>query len=200
MLRKKLSVLIVLALILTGAIWCTSKIAAANTTAVQQNVFNEDKAKADSKKSLESFLNSHKNGEILINSTDKTELKNYVDKNFKKYFTSDFINYTDNDLDSGFSYEKYNLFYLNLDKNSMNFKNNYFIKTPTVNTKNKTVTYSFQERSGNAFLFSPPPVVTKDKTVVYFWEKSVGNRFFQIQMKLENEKWKINKVSQEQPK
>lgn len=166
--KKKLLIISILAAISISTVFtgCGSG-ASTNTTNINQNVFNEATAKTDSKKALEDFLNSHKNGEVLVNSKEPKELKSYIDKNFSKYFTSDFLNDTDNDLQTGFSYEKINLFYMDQGVNSINFKSDYLLYSPTIDKENKTVIYEIKDNSGMSY---------------------------HIEMKQENGKWKINKI------
>lgn len=168
--RKKISVLIATALVLTSLFTScgTASTSSSNTTS-QQQVFNEVTAKTDSKKALESFLNSHKNNEILINSTDKNEIKAYVDKNFSQYFTSDFLNDTDNQIENGTINYQHATFYLSQYPNSINFACDFLIDSPTVDKENKTVTYPLTEK--------------------------VGAQYLIVQMKMENGVWKINKVN-----
>lgn len=166
--KKKLLIISILAAISISTVFtgCGSN-ASTNTTNIKQNVFNEATAATDSKKALEGFLNSHKNGEVLVNSKDKNEIKAYVDKNFSKYFTSGFLNDTDNDLQTGFSYEKINLFYMDQGVNSINFKSDYLLYSPTIDKENKTVIYEIKDNAGMSY---------------------------HVQMKQENGKWKINKI------
>lgn len=169
--RRKLLILISTALVLTSLFTScgTASTSSSNTTS-QQQVFNENTAKTYSKKSLESFLNSHKNNEILVNSTDKNEIKAYVDKNFSQYFTSDFLNDTDNTIiNEDIGTHQNNSFYLSQYPNSTNFTNDFYINSPAINKENKTVTYEIKEKSLPFYVM--------------------------IQMKQENGKWKINKAS-----
>lgn len=132
--------------------------------------FNEDKAKADSNQALQSFFNSHKNNEALVSDKDMKKVKDYVSKNFKDYFTSDFMTDTCNQIETGFSTNPL-MFYItdNFPKNKVVFKNNYLIGSSTVDKDNKTVTYKITD-------------------------KLDSNLFYQVQMKQEDDKWKINKV------
>lgn len=171
--RRKLSILIATALVLTSLFTScgTASTSSSNITS-QQQVFNEATAKTDSKKALQDFLNSHKNNEVLINYTDLNsttlkELQNYVNQNFSKYFTSDFLNDTDNDISTGVLSGKNNTFYIARYPTTINFKNDYLIYSPTVNQNDKTVTYEI-----------------KESVMTYL-----------IEMKQDNGVWKINKVS-----
>lgn len=167
--RRKLSVLIATTLITTAVFiftGCASN-APANKTNINQNVFNEVTAKADSKKALQDFLNSHKNNEILVNSTDSNQIKSYVNKNFSQYFTSNFLNDTDNQIDTGNLSYKNNTFYLSQYPKTINFKNDYLIDNSTVNKENKTIIFKIADKTGASFY---------------------------VEMIQETGKWKINKV------
>lgn len=167
--KKKLLIISILTAISISTVFtgCGSN-TATNTTNINQNAFNEATAKTDSKKALESFLNSHKDNDVLVNSTDKEQIKSYVNKNFRQYFTSDFLNDTNTQIESG-SINDNNTFYLYHYPNSINFKSDYYVYSPTIDNQNKTVTYEIKENAG----------------MTYY-----------VQMKIENGRWKINKVNE----
>lgn len=129
------------------------------------NVFIKATAEAESKEALQEFIKSHKVNEVLLNSTNGNDVKKYVSKNFDIYFTSHFMSDVENDLQSGFSSNKYNLFFLN-EKYVTTFNAaNYHICKAVVNY-NKTVTLEIRNIS-----------------------------VFYIEMKQENGRWKINRLS-----
>lgn len=166
--KKKLLIISIVATISIATVFtgCGSN-ASTNTTNINQNVFNEATATTDSKKALEGFLKSHANNEVIVNSTDKNEIKAYVNKNFNQYFTSNFLNDTDNQIETGDIINP-NTFYLYQNLNSIAFSNDYLINSPTVNKENKTVAYQIKERTGKTYY---------------------------LQMKQENGQWKIDKAS-----
>lgn len=168
--KKKLLIISILAAISISTVFtgCGSN-TSTNTVKVNQNVFNKATAGVDSKKALESFLNSHKNDEMLVNSTDGSEIKAYVNKNFSQYFTSNFINDTGNQIDTGTIIHQHATFYLTQETNSTNFCNDFYIDSPTINKENKTVIYPLTEKSAPVYVL--------------------------VQMKQENGKWKIDKVN-----
>lgn len=138
--------------------------------------FNEDKAKTDSKQQLESFLRLYKNKQILVNSTDKSKVKKFVDNKFKNYFTTNFINDTNNAIDNNSKYE-----------NSFNYKETFYL----ISNDNKTNTEFF-----NDFKINSPTINKQNETVKYLIE---GNDFstkgyVNVTMREENGKWKIDKA------
>lgn len=138
--------------------------------------FNEDKAKTDSKQALQAFLSSHNNKQVLVKGTgqgiNKEKVKNYINKNFKNYFTSDFLNDTDNEIETG-NLEDGKTFYIfeNAPISDISFRNKYLINSPKVKKDDKTVEYKLQGNDG-------------------FAEYSVD-----IIMKQENGRWKIDKAN-----
>lgn len=134
-----------------------------------QPKFNEDTAKTDSKQALQAFLSSHKNEEILVSDKDTQKVKEYVSKNFKDYFTSDFMTDTCNKIEAGYSIDPKTFYiYDDFPNSNIIFQNNYLIGSSVVDKNNQTVVYKIQRNDG----------------VVY-----------NLQMKQENKKWKINKVN-----
>ncbi|MFL0198046.1 hypothetical protein ACJDU8_21130 [Clostridium sp. WILCCON 0269] len=134
-----------------------------------QPKFNEDTAKTDSKLALQAFLSSHKNEEILVSDKDTQKVKEYVSKNFKDYFTSDFMTDTCNKIETGYSISPETFYFEDTIAGNIIFQGNYLINSPIVDKENKTVTYK----------------ILKQEVLV-----------FEIQMKQENGKWKINKASE----
>lgn len=139
--------------------------------------FNENKAKADSEQQIESFLKLYNNKQVIVNSTDKTKVKNFVNNKFKDYFTKDFINDTDNSIDSSQNtvlYQDNNTFYLEAsnDEKNTQFYGNYKISSPTVNKDKQTVTYEIK---------------TDDNAST--------KTYLTVTMKQENGKWKINRAN-----
>lgn len=139
--------------------------------------FNEDKAKTDSKQQLESFLKLYKNKTVIMKAAsdgniDKQKLKQYIDKNFKNYFTKDFLNDTKNQIESG-DLQNGKTFYIFSESPISNiiFRNNYLIDSPVVNKDNETVEYKIK---GNDL----------------FAESTVD-----IIMKQEDGKWKVDKAN-----
>lgn len=160
---KKIFIAMSLLLILVFSFGCQPK-------------FDENKAKTDSKQSLQTFLSSHKNKEVLVNSIDGEKVKNYIDTNFKEYFTKDFINDTNNSIDDNSKYQ-----------NSFNYKNTFYL----ISSDNKLNTQFF-----NDFKLDSPEVDAKNETVKYLLK---GNDFstkgyVNITIKQEDGKWKIDKV------
>ncbi|AND86341.1 hypothetical protein GTH52_15275 (plasmid) [Clostridium tyrobutyricum] len=139
--------------------------------------FNEDKAKTDSKQQLESFLKLYKNQQVIVKATDtgdmnKEKVKEFVNKKFKDYFTNDFINDTNNQIETG-SLTNGKTFYIFEDSPIANvlFTNKYSIDSPKVNKDNKTVEYKLKGNDG-------------------FAEYAVD-----VIMKQEDGKWKIDKAN-----
>ncbi|OVY48502.1 hypothetical protein [Clostridium autoethanogenum] len=136
--------------------------------------FNETTAKTDSKQALQQFFKTHKNDEVLVsNDQNREKVKEYVNTNFKDYFTKDFLTTTTNYIENGLSMNP-DIFYLNdavsnnnAISNKITFKNDFKIDTPVVNKDDKTVTYE----------------INSDNLL-----------FYKVQMKQEDSKWKINKV------
>lgn len=138
--------------------------------------FNVDKAKADSKQALQTFLSSHKNKEVIVNSMDNEKVENYVSNNFKEYFTNQFMSNVKSTIadKSVINFDNKNTFFLIPDneESKTQFFNDYKLNDSDVQVDkdNKTVKYSVK---GNY-------VGTKDSIT--------------ITMKQENGKWKIDKV------
>lgn len=130
--------------------------------------FNETTAKTDSKQALQQFFKTHKNDEVLVsNDQNREKVKEYVNTNFKDYFTKDFLTTTTNYIENGLSMNSA-IFYLNdTISDKITFKNDFTINEPEINKDDKTVTYKI-----------------KSKNILVY----------KVQMKQEDEKWKINKV------
>lgn len=160
---KKIFIAMSLLLILVFSFGCQPK-------------FNENKAKTDSKQSLQTFLNSHKNKEVLVNSVDGEKIESYVDKNFKEYFTNQFMSNTKNAI---------------TDKSVINFDNkNTFYLIPDVQESKAEFFNDYELNNSNI-------EVDKDNKVVKYSIKGnyVGTKnLITITMKQENDKWKIDKV------
>jgi len=137
---------------------------------------NVDKAKADGKQALQTFLSSHKNKEVIVNSMDNEKVENYVSNNFKEYFTNQFMSNVKSTITdkSVINFDNKNTFFLIPDneESKTEFFNDYKLNDSDVQVDkdNKTVKYSVK---GNY-------VGTKDSIT--------------ITMKQENGKWKIDKV------
>ena len=132
--------------------------------------FDEDNAKKESKIQLDSFLKVAKNGEFICDGSEILKVRDFVDKNCNKYFTTNFIKITKSKLSTP-SYAN-NVFYLSNALRKVCFFNNYKISSPTVDKENETVTYEL-----------------KTSDVGFAQVLSIG-----ITMKKEDGKWKIDKT------
>lgn len=137
--------------------------------------FNENKAKADSRQQLESFLKLYNNKQVIVkgngDSIDKEKVKKYINNNFENYFTKDFINNTDNQIETGSLQDGKTFYIREYNSSSVIYRNNYLIDSPVVNKNDKTVEYKLKGNDG-------------------FAEYAVD-----IIMKQEDGKWKIDKAS-----
>lgn len=132
--------------------------------------FNEDNAKKESKVELDSFFKVAENGKFISEGSEIVKVREFVDKNCNKYFTTDFIKETKNSL-STISYAN-NVFYLAGESRKVSFFNDYKISSTIVDKANETVSYELETSDVGV-----APVLT-----------------ISIQMKKENGKWKINKA------
>lgn len=141
-----------------------------NKTGIQKDNFNEENAKKQSRLELEKFLALSENKTFIANDDEKENIKAFVNNKCKEYFTNDFVNDTTITLSTiGFA-NTYSTFYLASEAKKVHFYNNYKIYSPTV--ENEIITYKLE---ANDIIYAPTTYVN-------------------IQMKMENGKWKINKT------
>src|SRR5665648_186547 len=143
-----------------------------NKTGIQKDTFNEENAKKQSRLELEKFLALSENKAFIANDNEKEKIKAFVDSKCKEYFTNDFINDTTITLSTTGFANTYSTFYLVSKAGKVSFYNNYKIYSPTVDKENETITYALE---AGEMGFVPTTYVN-------------------IQMKMENGKWKINKT------
>lgn len=174
--KKRAMTLILLAMASTIVILCsgcnnsTPTQATNNKTDSQKDTFNEEDAKKQSRSELDEFLALSKNETFIANDNEVEKIRGFVDNRCKEYFTSDFVNDTTNTLSSKSFGDSYMTFYLNSKAGKVSFYNNYKIYSPTV--ENEIITYELKSAE------------------VGF----VPTTYVNVQMKMENGKWKINKT------
>lgn len=139
--------------------------------------FNQDQAKKDSRAQLDKFLSSYKNGEKIGKANNSDQLNSLIDKKFKKYFTTDYLEKTHNINDEkDADMLETELFYLTsstkLGTDEVYFFNDFFIEYSGVNKEKQTVTYKLTPKKPT------PAVITP----------------FHVVFKQENGKWKIDNV------
>jgi len=176
--KKRAITLILLAMASTMVIFCggcnnsTPTQATNNKTGIQNDNFNEENAKQESRSELEKFLALSANKTVIANDNEMEKIRAFVDNKCKGYFTNDFINDTTNTLSTKGFGNTYTIFYLVSKSGKVSFYNNYKIYSPTVDKVNETITYELKSAE------------------IGF----VPTTYVNIQMKMENGKWKINKT------
>lgn len=144
--------------------------------------FDEEKAINDSKEQLEIFFNTYEDMEIVSSSSDKEDLKKAIDDSFSDFFTKEYLNKIDKEIEG---LEK-NMLVDNLKSplvfflNDSSWEENFVIKFNQ---------YKISEE--NEFIANK-----EDETVT---TKIVGvgtpnHMFVQVAMKEEGGKWKIDSV------
>ena len=178
LIRKRALPLILLTIASVIVIFCagcnnsTPTQATNNKTGIQKDTFNEENAKKQSRLELDKFLALSENKAFIANDNEKEKIKAFVDSKCKEYFTNDFINDTTITLSTTGFANTYSTFYLVSKAGKVSFYNNYKIYSPTVDKENETITYALE---AGEMGFVPTTYVN-------------------IQMKMENGKWKINKT------
>lgn len=179
LIKKRAMTLILLAMASTIVMFCggcnTSAPTQAtdNKTGIQKDNFNEENAKEQSRSELDKFLALSANKTFIANDDEKEKIRAFVDNKCKEYFTNDFINDTANELSTKGFGNTYTIFYLASEAaGKISWYNNYKIYSPTIDKANETITYQLKT---DEWGFVPTTYVN-------------------VQMKMENGKWKINKT------
>lgn len=141
--------------------------------------FDEEKAIDDSKEQLESFFTVYNNRDVIA-PMDKDELKQAVRDSFSDFFTKEYLNMIEKEIDE-----------MVIDRMIINFK------SPTVffmedNSTDETVRFNQYSFSEDQTFKADPEKQTVTVTLV-----GTGipqNMFVQVTMKEEGDKWKIDSV------
>src|SRR5665648_1290367 len=102
--KKRAINLLLLAMASTIVIFCagcnnsTPTQATNNKPGIQNDNFNEENAKQESRSELEKFLALSANKTVIANDNEMEKIRAFVDNKCKAYFTNDFINDTTNAL------------------------------------------------------------------------------------------------------
>jgi len=171
---RKRAIALVLVIIMVAIITTLVKCNNSTPTVAKKGNFDEETAKQESKFVLEQFLRVSENGTFIANSNDMEKIRGFINNKCKGYFTDDFINDTTNTLSNKSFGITSQVFYLSNVLEKVKFYNHYKIYSPTVDKENETITYKLDT---NEIGIAPTMNVN-------------------IEMIMENGKWKINKATE----